>query len=163
VVGGSGVTLIRRTPLLVRFVTLLRHLFVFTLCRRCDARLTFAERKLSSACSYFGHKSICVFRNTQAVAVQTKRIRRSPSVCVHVAVLRERASGSLREEFKVTIRIADGWPLIVQRFRDVYECSVGSSRHRHVCDFQYKQIRSIWKVLKCGAGEEWRRSVGPSV
>jgi hypothetical protein len=24
-------------------------------------------------------------------------------------------------------------------------------------------IRSIWKVLKCGAGEEWRRSVGPIV
>jgi hypothetical protein len=22
---------------------------------------------------------------------------------------------------------------------------------------------SIWKVLKCGAGEEWRRSVGPIV
>jgi hypothetical protein len=26
-----------------------------------------------------------------------------------------------------------------------------------------KYIRSIWKVLKCGAGEEWRRSVGPIV
>jgi hypothetical protein len=28
-----------------------------------------------------------------------------------------------------------------------------------------KQIRStnIWKVLKCGAREEWRRSVGPIV
>jgi hypothetical protein len=24
-------------------------------------------------------------------------------------------------------------------------------------------IRNIWKVLKCGAGEEWRRSVGPIV
>ena len=24
-----------------------------------------------------------------------------------------------------------------------------------------KQIRNIWKVLKCGAGEGWRRSVGP--
>jgi hypothetical protein len=24
-------------------------------------------------------------------------------------------------------------------------------------------LRSIWKVLKCGAGEEWRRSVGPIV
>jgi hypothetical protein len=23
--------------------------------------------------------------------------------------------------------------------------------------------RSTWKVLKCGAGEEWRRSVGPIV
>jgi hypothetical protein len=23
-----------------------------------------------------------------------------------------------------------------------------------------KWIRNIWKVLKCGAGEEWRRSVG---
>jgi hypothetical protein len=23
------------------------------------------------------------------------------------------------------------------------------------------QVRSIWKVLKCGAGEEWRRTVGP--
>jgi hypothetical protein len=22
-------------------------------------------------------------------------------------------------------------------------------------------IRNIWKVLKCGAGEGWRRSVGP--
>jgi hypothetical protein len=26
-----------------------------------------------------------------------------------------------------------------------------------------KQIRNIWKVLRCGAGEEWRRSVGPIV
>jgi hypothetical protein len=26
-----------------------------------------------------------------------------------------------------------------------------------------KQIRIIWKFLKCGAGEEWRRSVGPIV
>jgi hypothetical protein len=26
-----------------------------------------------------------------------------------------------------------------------------------------KWIRSIWKVLICGAGEEWRRSVGPIV
>ena len=24
-----------------------------------------------------------------------------------------------------------------------------------------QQIRSTWKVLKCGAGEGWRRSVGP--
>ena len=24
-----------------------------------------------------------------------------------------------------------------------------------------QQIRNTWKVLKCGAGEEWRRSVGP--
>jgi len=24
-----------------------------------------------------------------------------------------------------------------------------------------QQIRNIWKVLKCGAGEGWRRSVGP--
>jgi hypothetical protein len=23
------------------------------------------------------------------------------------------------------------------------------------------QIRNTWKVLKCGAGEGWRRSVGP--
>jgi hypothetical protein len=26
-----------------------------------------------------------------------------------------------------------------------------------------KQIKDIWKVLKCGAGEGWRRSVGPVV
>jgi hypothetical protein len=26
-----------------------------------------------------------------------------------------------------------------------------------------KWIGSIWKVLICGAGEEWRRSVGPIV
>jgi hypothetical protein len=26
-----------------------------------------------------------------------------------------------------------------------------------------KVDQSIWKVLKCGAGEEWRRSVGPIV
>ena len=25
----------------------------------------------------------------------------------------------------------------------------------------YTQIRNTWKVWKCGAGEEWRRSVGP--
>jgi hypothetical protein len=24
-----------------------------------------------------------------------------------------------------------------------------------------KAIRNTWKVLKCGAGEGWRRSVGP--
>jgi len=24
-----------------------------------------------------------------------------------------------------------------------------------------KYIRNIWKVLKCGAGEGWRRSAGP--
>jgi hypothetical protein len=24
-----------------------------------------------------------------------------------------------------------------------------------------EQIRNAWKVLKCGAGEEWIRSVGP--
>ena len=24
-----------------------------------------------------------------------------------------------------------------------------------------QQIRNTWKVLKCGAGEGWRRSVGP--
>ena len=24
-------------------------------------------------------------------------------------------------------------------------------------------VGSAWKVLKCGAGEEWRRSVGPIV
>ena len=24
-----------------------------------------------------------------------------------------------------------------------------------------QQVRNTWKVLKCGAGEEWRRSVGP--
>ena len=24
-----------------------------------------------------------------------------------------------------------------------------------------QQIRNTWKVLKCGAGEEWRKSVGP--
>jgi len=24
-----------------------------------------------------------------------------------------------------------------------------------------EQIRNTWKVLKCGAGEGWRRSVGP--
>ena len=24
-----------------------------------------------------------------------------------------------------------------------------------------QQIRNTWEVLKCGAGEEWRRSVGP--
>jgi hypothetical protein len=24
-----------------------------------------------------------------------------------------------------------------------------------------KQIRNTWKVLKCGVGEGWRRSVGP--
>jgi hypothetical protein len=24
-----------------------------------------------------------------------------------------------------------------------------------------QQIRNTWKVLKCGAGEVWRRSVGP--
>jgi len=24
-----------------------------------------------------------------------------------------------------------------------------------------QQIRNIWKVLKCGDGEGWRRSVGP--
>jgi hypothetical protein len=26
-----------------------------------------------------------------------------------------------------------------------------------------KQIRNTWKALKCGAGEEWRRSAGPIV
>jgi len=26
-----------------------------------------------------------------------------------------------------------------------------------------KQIRNIWKVMKCGARERWRRSVGPIV
>jgi len=26
-----------------------------------------------------------------------------------------------------------------------------------------KQIRNAWKVLKCGAGEGWRRSVGPII
>ena len=26
-----------------------------------------------------------------------------------------------------------------------------------------KCIRNTWKVLKCGAGEGWRRSVGPIV
>ena len=26
-----------------------------------------------------------------------------------------------------------------------------------------QQIRNIWKVLKCGAGEGWRRSVGPII
>jgi hypothetical protein len=26
-----------------------------------------------------------------------------------------------------------------------------------------KEIRNTWKVLKCGVGEEWRRSVGPIV
>jgi len=26
-----------------------------------------------------------------------------------------------------------------------------------------KQIRNAWKVIKCGAGERWRRSVGPIV
>jgi len=25
------------------------------------------------------------------------------------------------------------------------------------------QIRNTWKVLKCGAGEGWKRSVGPIV
>jgi len=25
-----------------------------------------------------------------------------------------------------------------------------------------QQIRNAWKVLKCGAGEGWRRSVGPT-
>jgi hypothetical protein len=24
-----------------------------------------------------------------------------------------------------------------------------------------QQIRNTWKVLKCGAGEGWRKSVGP--
>jgi hypothetical protein len=24
-----------------------------------------------------------------------------------------------------------------------------------------QQIRNAWKVLKCGAGEGWRKSVGP--
>ena len=24
-----------------------------------------------------------------------------------------------------------------------------------------RQVRNTWKVLKCGAGEGWRRSVGP--
>jgi hypothetical protein len=24
-----------------------------------------------------------------------------------------------------------------------------------------QQIRNTWKVLKCGAGEGWKRSVGP--
>jgi hypothetical protein len=24
-----------------------------------------------------------------------------------------------------------------------------------------QQIRNTWEVLKCGAGEGWRRSVGP--
>jgi hypothetical protein len=27
----------------------------------------------------------------------------------------------------------------------------------------FGKIRKTWKVLKCGAGEEWRRSVGPIV
>jgi hypothetical protein len=26
-----------------------------------------------------------------------------------------------------------------------------------------RQIRNAWKVLKCGTGEGWRRSVGPIV
>ena len=26
-----------------------------------------------------------------------------------------------------------------------------------------KQIRNAWKVVKCGAGEGWKRSVGPIV
>jgi hypothetical protein len=26
-----------------------------------------------------------------------------------------------------------------------------------------EQIRNTWKVLKCGAGEGWRRSFGPIV
>jgi hypothetical protein len=37
-----------------------------------------------------------------------------------------------------------------------------------VCEVQKlghlgKQIRNTWKVLKCGAGEGWRISVGPIV
>jgi hypothetical protein len=24
-----------------------------------------------------------------------------------------------------------------------------------------QQIRNTWKILKCGAGEGWRKSVGP--
>ena len=27
--------------------------------------------------------------------------------------------------------------------------------------YKGQQIRNAWKVLKCGAGEGWRRSVGP--
>jgi hypothetical protein len=30
------------------------------------------------------------------------------------------------------------------------------------CRYFGKQIRNIWKVLKCGSGERWR-SLGPSV
>jgi len=29
--------------------------------------------------------------------------------------------------------------------------------------FRKEQIRNAWKVLKCDAGEEWIRSVGPIV
>ena len=34
----------------------------------------------------------------------------------------------------------------------VYGAEIGRSE---------QQIRSAWKVFKCGAGEGWRRSVGP--
>jgi hypothetical protein len=29
--------------------------------------------------------------------------------------------------------------------------------------FRKEQMRNVWKVLKCDAGEKWIRSVGPIV
>jgi hypothetical protein len=39
----------------------------------------------------------------------------------------------------------------------------GIPNRLYYCVFLYYVHNFIWKVLKCGAGEEWRRSIGPIV
>ena len=50
------------------------------------------------------------------------------------------------EEGKATVSLPS--------FTDVMFFSINNSIYRLI------QIRNTWKVLKCGAGEGWRRSVG---
>jgi len=39
-------------------------------------------------------------------------------------------------------------------------CKINRNSHMKCCGIFYKWSNT-WKVLKCGAGEGWRRSVGP--
>jgi hypothetical protein len=44
--------------------------------------------------------------------------------------------------------------------------SMGSNKNHELVSLKYlgyisQYIKNTWKVMKCGAGEGWRRSVGP--
>jgi len=50
---------------------------------------------------------------------------------------------------------------VISRFYVSIHSSKFSNPYKAVLGRSGQQIRNAWKVLKCGAGEGWRRSVRP--